>query len=453
MNDHDESLLSIARHVVKQARAQGADIAEVSAAQGWELSAQARLGEIEFVQEAGQRGLSLRVRRDDHVAASSTSDLRPEGLDRCVEHAIELLTLSQPDPDSRPADTHEMCRDTSVDLDLFDPDLEALGTDQAIQMALAAESAALGFDSRLKLSEGASFGRASGTTALVFSNGFEGLRRATRASIVASPVAEDSGGKRRRGHYYTAHRHLRGLESADSVGRKAAQRTLDQLGSRSVATCEAPVIFHPDAARSLVGTFADCILGGSLWRKSSYLVDRLGTQVASLSLNLVDDPLRKCGLGSRPYDGEGLPSKVNTIVENGIYVSPLLDCTSARKLGMQSTASAARRGAHTAASISNLVMQPGSLEPQAIIADTKRGFFVTNMLGFGFNPITGDFSRGASGFWVEDGHVAFPVSEVTISGNLDTMLKGIDAIGNDSIVLSSVIAPTFRIAAMTIAGQ
>lgn len=453
MNDQDESLLSIARRVVQQARKLGADIAEVSAAEGWELSAQARLGEVELVQEAGQRGLSLRVRRDDHVAASSTSDLRPEGLDRCVQYAIELLTLSQPDPDSRPADTHEMYRDTSVDLDLFDPDLEALGTDQAIQMALAAESAALRFDSRLNLSEGASFGRASGTSALVFSNGFEGLRRATRASIVASPVAEDSGGKRRRGHYYTAHRHLRGLESADSVGRKAAQRTLEQLGSRSVATCEAPVIFHPDAARSIIGTFADCILGGSLWRKSSYLVDRLGTQVASSSLNLVDDPLRKCGLGSRHFDGEGLPSKVNTIVENGVYVSPLLDCTSARKLGMRSTASAVRRGGHTAASISNLVMEPGSLDPQAIIADTKRGLFVTNMLGFGFNPSTGDFSRGASGFWVEDGQITFPVSEVTISANLDAMLKGIDAIGNDPIALSSVIAPTFRIGAMTIAGQ
>ena len=453
MNAHDESLLSIARRVVKLARAQGADVAEVSAAQGWELSAQARLGEVEFVQEAGQRGLSLRVRRNDHVAASSTSDLRPEGLDRCIQNAIELLALSQPDPDSRPADTDEMCRDTSYDLELFDPELEALGTDQAIQMALAAESAALHFDSRLKLSEGASFGRASGTTALVFSNGFEGVRRSTHASIVASPVAEDSGGKRRRGHYYTAHRYLQGLESAESVGKKAAERTLAQLGSRSVATCEAPVIFHPDAARSIISTFADCVLGGSLWRKSSYLVDRIGTSVASTSLHLVDDPLRRFGFGSRPFDGEGLPSRVNTIVENGVYVSPLLDSTSARKLHMRSTASAARRGAHIAASISNLVMQAGTLEPQSIIADTKRGLFVTNMLGFGFNPTTGDFSRGAAGFWVEDGRIAFPVSEVTISANLDTMLKGIDAVGNDPVVLSSVIAPTFRVASMTIAGQ
>jgi PmbA protein len=358
MNDNTDSLLSIAREVVREARASGADIAEVSAAQGWELSAQVRLGEVELVQEAGQRGLSLRVLRNNHVAASSTSDLRPEGLARCVKHAIELLDLSEPDPDARPADTSDMCGDPNADLQLFDPELEALGTEEAIRTALAAETAALQFDERLQLSEGASFGRASGTSVLVFSNGFEGVRRGTRASIVASPVAEDSGGKRRRGHYYTTDRYLRGLESAEAVGKKAAERTLAQLGSRSVTTCEAPVVFHPDAARSIIGTFADCILGGSLWRKSSYLAERLGTPVASADVHLVDQPLRLGGLGSRQFDGEGLACRTNPIVEGGTYVSPLLDCTSARKLAMQSTASASRHGAYLSASISNLVMQP-----------------------------------------------------------------------------------------------
>lgn len=455
MNRPDDSLLSMARDVVKLARARGADIAEVSAAQGWELSAQVRLGEVEFVQEAGQRGLSLRVLRDNRVAASSTSDVRPEGLQRCVQHAIELLDLSEPDPDSRPAEPEQLCPADrrNLELELFDPELETFDTEQAIRMALTAENAALTCDPRLTLSEGAAFGRATGTTALVLSNGFEGVRRGTRASIVASPVAEDSGGKRRRGHYYTAHRQLRGLETADVVGKRAAERTLAQLGSRSVSTCEAPVIFHPDAARSIIGTFADCILGGSLWRKSSYLVDRLGSRVASANVTIADDPLRPHGFGSRPFDGEGLACRMNPLVENGIYVSPLLDCTSARKLGMQSTASASRHGAYISASVSNLVMQPGTLAPEAIIGDTKRGLFVTNMLGFGFNPVTGDFSRGATGFWIESGRIAFPVSEVTISSNLDTMLKGIDAIGNDPVVLSSVIAPTFRVAAMTIAGQ
>ncbi len=453
MNQTDESLLSIARQVVAQARTRGADVAEASGAQGWELAAQGRLGEVEFVQEAGHRGLSLRVLRDSRVAASSTTDLRPEGLERCVSHAIELLELSEPDPDSRPADPDQMCRDASLDLELFDPALEALGTEKAIEIALAAERAALDHDPRLTLSEGASFGRASGTNVLVFSNGFEGVRHGTRASIVASPVAEDTGGKRRRGYYYTAHRHLRGLEPAELVGKKAAERTIDQLGARSIATCEAPVVFHPDAARSIIGTFADCLLGGSLWRKSSYLVDRLGTQVANAQVSLTDDPLRKGGFGSRAFDGEGLACRVNTLVDNGVYVSPLLDCTSARKLGMNSTASASRHGAHISASLSNLVMQPDLLDPQEIVRSTVRGLFVTNMLGFGFNPVTGDFSRGASGFWIENGRFVFPVSEVTISSNLDSMMKNIDAIGKDLVVLSSVIAPTFRVSAMTIAGH
>ena len=453
MNEPFEALLSVARSVVDKARKSGADVAEVSAGQGWELSAQVRLGEVELVEEAGHRGISLRVRRDDRVAASSTSDLRPEGLDQCVQHAVELLDLSQPDPDSRPAEFQALYRTSDLELGLYDPELENLGTDQAIQMARSAEATALGSDPRLTISEGAAFGRATGTTVLVFSNGFEGVRRATRASLVASPVVEDTAGKRRRGSYYTAHRRFDGLESPESVGKKAAERTLEQLGSRSVATCEAPVIFHPDAARSIIGTFAQCILGGALWRRSSYLLGRIGTEVASSNVHLIDDPFRKCGFGSRLFDGEGLPSQANTVVKNGTYVSPLLDCTSARKLGMSRTASATRRGAHVSASISNFVMQPGTLDPQSIVASTKRGLFVTSMLGFGFNPVTGDFSRGASGFWIEDGHFAHPVSEVTISSNLDTMLKGIDAIGNDSVVVSSIVAPTFRVASMIIAGQ
>jgi PmbA protein len=453
MNEQFEVLLSVARNVVDKARKSGADVAEVSAGQGWELSAQVRLGEVELVEEAGHRGISLRVRRDDRVAASSTSDLRPEGLDQCVHYAVELLDLSQSDPDSRPAEFQDLYRTTDLELGLYDPELENLGTDQAIQMARSAEAAALGSDPRLTISEGAAFGRATGTTVLVFSNGFEGVRRATRASLVASPVVEDTAGKRRRGHYFTAHRRFDGLESPESVGKKAAERTLEQLGSRSVATCEAPVIFHPDAARSIIGTFAQCILGGALWRRSSYLLGRIGTEVASSNVHLIDDPFRTNGFGSRLFDGEGLPSQANTVVKNGIYVSPLLDCTSARKLGMSRTASATRSGAHVSASISNFIMQPGTLDPQSIVASTKRGLFVTSMLGFGFNPVTGDFSRGASGFWIENGHFAHPVSEVTISSNLDTMLKGIDAIGNDSVVVSSIVAPTFRVASMIIAGQ
>ena len=453
MNRTTDELKSLARSVVDLALTKGVDVAEVSAGQGWDLSAKVRLGEVELVEEAGHRSLSLRVRRDDRVAASSTSDLRPEGLLQCVQCASELLDLSEPDPDSRPADISELCENTEVDLKLFDDDLERLDADRAINLARAAEDAALKFDARLTLSEGAVFGRAAGETVLAFSNGFEGTRRGTQASLSVSPVVEDTEGKRRRGYYYTAHRFFEQLQSPQFVGETAAQRALDQLGARSISTCEAAVVFHPDTARSIVGTFAECVVGGALWRRSSYLLERIGTTVASQLLTLVDDPSRQCGFGSRVFDGEGLPCRTNVVVKNGVYLSPLLDCTSARKLGMSSTGSASRHGAQVSSSISNLVMHAGSMSPESIISSTKRGLYVTNMMGFGFNPITGDFSRGASGFWIENGKFVHPVSEVTISSNLDTMLKSIDAVGTDLILRSSIIAPTFRVSGMTIAGQ
>ena len=342
MNSHLDELKTLARSVVDLALKKGVDVAEVSAGQGWELSAKVRLGEVEFVEEAGHKSLTLRVRRDDRVAASSTSDLRPEGLLQCAQNASDLLELSEPDPDSRPAEVSELCKNTDVDLKLFDGTLEQLDTDRAINLARAAEEAALKFDPRLALSEGAVFGRAAGETVLVFSNGFEGTRRGTQASLSVSPVAEDSEGKRRRGYYYTAHRFFEQLESPQFVGQTAAQRALEQLGARSVATCEAAVVFHPDTARSIIGTFAECILGGALWRRSSYLLGRTGTAVASPLVTLVDDPTRQCGFGSRVFDGEGLPCPVNLVVENGLYLSPLLDCTSARKLGVSPTGSASR---------------------------------------------------------------------------------------------------------------
>jgi PmbA protein len=448
-----EELRTLARTVVGLALNQGAEVAEASVGQGWDLSAKVRLGEVELVEEAGHKGLSLRVRRSDHVAASSTSDLRPEGLLRCVTHAIELLELSEPDPDSRPAEQYDLYRQINGDLDLYDDHLEQLDTDKATELAKATEEAALKFDSRITLSEGATFGRALGESVLVFSNGFEGVRRGTQASLSVAPVVEDRDGKRRRGHFYSAHRFLNQLQSPEQVGHAAAKRALDQLGSRSVATGDAPVIFPPDTARSIVGTFAECIMGGALWRRSSYLVERLGTAVASAIVTFVDDPTRPSGFGSRLFDGEGLPSRVNTVVENGTYLSPLLDCTSARKLGMKSTGNASRQGAMVSPSISNFVMKTGELTPEAVIASTKRGLYVTSLMGFGFNPVTGDFSRGAAGFWIEDGQFVHPVSEVTISSNIDTMLKHIDAIGNDVEVKSSIVAPTFRISSMMIGGQ
>lgn len=450
----DDSLIDTATSLVERLKKLGADHAEVTASSGWDLTTRVRLAKVEQVEEAGHRHVSVRAIRDARVALTSTSDLSPEGLARCVSDALELLDLSEPDPDAAPADPAQLSRGPFADLQTYDPLVESMDAQQGILLATEAEKAALDFDpSRLQNSEGATFGRSSGQSALVLSSGFVGTRRGSHVSLVVTPVADDAEGKKRRGHYYTIARYVSDLEPASAVGQEAARRTLAQLGARSVPTCEAPVVFSEDAARAILSAFAGCIVGGSLWRRSSYLVAREGSVVASKGVTIVDDPLIPRGFGSRAFDGEGLACRRLVVVDRGTYRTPLLDCLSARKLQRTSTGSAARGGGAISSSTSNLILLPGSATEATLIANTSKGLYVTDMMGFGFNPVTGDFSRGASGFWIENGQLAHPVSEVTISSNLDAMLQGIDAIAEAPRPRSSIIAPAFRIGNMTIAGK
>jgi PmbA protein len=446
-----DQLLSLADDLVARAKKAGADVAESSARAGWELSTRVRLGEPELVEEAGHRSVSLRVMKNQRVAVTSTSDLSAAGIERCVSDALLLVELSEADPFAGPADASELCTEPHPDLDLYDPKIESIDADRAIALATAAERAALDSDPRLTLSEGATFSRTTGGSARVISTGFRGAYRGSYASLVVTPVVEDEGGKRRRGYYWTARRHVAELENEVEVGREAARRTLAKLGARKVATSTAPVIFDPDVSRGLIGTLAGCILGGSIWRKSSYLCGREGSLVASPLVTIVDDALMPKGPGSRPYDAEGLRSRKNAVVTEGVLQTYLLDSYSARKLGKKSTASASGSGS-VGPSTSNFILLPQKTTREEIIASTKRGLYVTEMMGFGFNAVTGDYSRGASGFWIEDGKLTHPVSEVTVSSNLDAMLKAIDAVGDDLDTKTSTAAPTLRVAEMTIAG-
>jgi PmbA protein len=448
----DAELETLAASLVERARKAGAEVAEAKASGGWELTVRIRLGEPELVQEAGSRAIALRVLKGGRVAMTSTSDLSEAGLARAVSDAMELVELSEVDPFAGPAPAELLCAPPHPDLDLYDPAVEGVDADRAIDIAKRAEAAALAFDPRLTLSEGATFSRVTGHGALVLSSGFSGSTHGSYASLTVAPVALDEGDKRRRGHYWTARRHLSELEATEEVGREAARRTLRQLGPRKVPTCEAPVVFSPDAARSILGTFAGCIVGGAIWRKSSYLAEREGTVVASPLVTITDDPWIPRAPGSRAFDGEGLRSRKQVVVNAGKLETFLLDSYSARKLGRQSTASAARSGASVGASTTNFILSNGSVSHDDLVRSTPRGLYVTDMMGFGFNAVTGDFSRGASGFWIESGELAFPVSEVTISGNLDTMLKGIDTVANDLDLKTSTASPTFRVASMTIAG-
>ncbi len=450
-----DGLIDLGQKVVDAALAKGATVAEAVVGEGAHLSAKVRLGEPELVEEAGSKSLGLRVMRGQQVAVTFTSDLTPAGLARVVEDALELAALSQPDAWAGPPDASLLSRvEQHVDLDLFDERVDAIDAAAALEMAKRAERAALQSDSRLKNSEGATVARQSGASALVTSGGFRAGTAGTYVSLVVSPVAEDVGGKRRTGYHWSARRHFAELDDAEAVGLEAARRTLAKLGSRKLETQELPVVFDPDAARSIVGMLGGCISGGSVWRRSTYLAEREGTRVASDLVTVIDDPLMPRAPGSRPFDGEGLLSRRNVLVEGGVLKQLLLDTYSARKLNRQSTASASRGGSGgVGAGSSNLYLAPGTLSNEALLKSTPRALYVTDMMGYGFNPVTGDFSRGAAGFLIENGERVYPVSEVTVSLNLDDLLQRIDALSSELDHRTSVAAPMLRVSAMMVAGS
>ena len=449
-----DELLALGDRVVKTVISRGATVAECVLRSGAELSAKVRLGEPELVEEAGHRSAGLRVMKGKQVASTSTSDLSEAGIERFIADALELVELAQEDAFAGPPDPKLLCDPTKLpDLDLYDPAGGAVDAAQAIAMATKAEGAARAFDPRITNSEGATFGRTAGGSAIVLSSGFRAKNIGSYASLSVVPVAADADGKNRRGSYWTAKRYLAEMEDAEAVGREAARRTVRKLGAKTVSTCEVPVVFDPDAARSILGLLAGCVMGSSIWRKSSYLVGREGSRVASDLVNVVDDPLLKRGPGSRPFDGEGLPARKNVVVEKGILKTYLCDSYAARKLGRESTGSAARGGgAGVGPSTSNFILSPGTDSNEAIVKGTKRGLYVTEMMGFGFNAVTGDFSRGAAGFWIENGELAYAVSELTISLNVDQLWQRIDAVGSDLDLRSSTASPTLRVEKMMVAG-
>lgn len=453
--DKTEALVALGEQVVEQARAAGADVAEAVVRQGSHLSTKVRMKEAELVEEAGSRSLGLRVMLGQQVAVTYTSDLSEGGRARMVEDAVELARLAEADPFAGPPDPSLLSkRDEHVDLELFDPEMSRLEAAGALERAIAGETAALEHDERINNSEGATFTRAAGGSVVVTSGGFVGVSEGSYASLVVNPMATDEDGKKHSGFHWAAKRHLAELEDAGGVGVEAARRTLRKLGAKKLDSQELPVVFDPDAGRSILGLLSSCVNGGSIWRRSSYLLDRVGTQVASELVTVVDDPLIPRAPGSRAFDGEGLASRRNVVVDGGVLQTYLMDSYAARKLELESTASASRGSSGgVGGSTSNFILRPGTLTPAELLAGVDRGFYVTEMMGFGFNAVTGDFSRGASGFFIEGGELSFPVSEVTISLNLDELLKRIDAVADDLDLRTATATPTFRVSAMTIAGK
>ncbi|HVA83327.1 MAG TPA: metallopeptidase TldD-related protein [Candidatus Binataceae bacterium] len=444
--------VDLAQWGLEQARAAGADAAEVLIASGESLSAGVRMGEVEKLKSSRERRLGVRVFVGKSSATASTAEFERKALGEFVADTVRLARLTAPDQWSGLPDPALHPR-TVPELELSDPVSGIIEADRALEIARTAERAALGADSRIKNSDGAEFD--SGNYRVVFANsqGFAGEYAGTTYSLAVAPIAAENGAMQT-GHWYTQNRRFDGLEEAASVGLTSARRALRKLGARKIKTTRAPIVFDPDMAASLLRALAGAVSGPSLYRGASFLVGRQGTEIASAGVTIIDDGTMRGGLGSKPFDGEGLPITRKSVVERGVLETYLLDSYSARRLGLASTGNAARSvGDAPSVSPTNLYLQPGAYSPEEIIRTVKRGLYLTELIGFGINSVTGDYSRGAGGMWIEDGELAYPVEEITIAGNLKDMFVSIEMIGNDLAWRSSTVAPTLKISEMMIAGE
>ncbi len=458
--DKQSELRALAERVAELAIDDGADAAEVIVGAGQSLSVKVRQGQKELLHESESHGLGLRVFVSHRSAVCHTSDLSEAALRRFVHETVELSGLSEPDELNELPERSELVfpGQPSLDLDLWDEQTARLSAPELFDLARRTEAASLGYSTKITNSDGAGCDRNAGHMALALYDkaglAFSGASRGTYCSLSVEALCDDEGGKKRNASYWSAHRFFQRLASPESVGIEAARRALSKLGAQKLATAELPVVFDPDASRALLRTLAGVISGGAIYRKSSYLCGREGTLVASPLLTISDEPLLPRGPGSRAFDGEGLPARRNLIVEDGVLRGFLLDTYSARKLGRRSNGCAGRSvGGSPHVTTSNLILRAGTSSPQALLDGIERGLFVTDMMGFGFNAVTGDFSRGAAGFLIENGQLTTPVSEITISANFDELLKRIDAVGNDLDDRSSTMSPSLRISRMTIAGH
>jgi len=446
-------LQQLATDIVTKARKAGATDAEVVIREGDEFSTAVRLGEVETLKESGSRGVGLRVFVGQRVASTSSSDFTPEGIEHLISGALALARVTSEDPFAGLADTGEFGQ-LDHDLDLYHEDVYSLPTAERIDFARRCEAAAMSADTRIQNSDGGSFDAATGRKVFANSRGFVGEYRSSYCSVSTSPIAMSRNGEMQRDYWYSAARTLAKLDSPESVGAEAARRTLRRLDGRRVPTQRAPIVFAPEIARSLIGAIFDAANGDSIYRGASFFTGKLGEQVAAESINVIDDGTIVGGHGSSPFDGEGLPTRRKVIVENGVLKTYLLNTYTARKLNMQSTGNAVRGLAgNPGIGNGNLYLEAGSFSPEEILREIKTGFYVTELLGQGVNMVTGDYSRGASGLWIENGELTYPVQEVTVAGNLKEMFRNITAIGNDLVFRGSVTSPTLRIDGMTIAGE
>jgi len=448
----DKNFAELATDLLNRAKKQGASEADVVVADGETFSVQVRLSAVDRLTKAREKRLGLRVFFGKRSASASTSDFSRESLDRLVSDTCALAKAVVEDDQSGLPDKNLMAEDLP-DLDLYDP--TRLETEAQIELARRAEAAALAADPRVTNSEGAEFDSSSGRILLGNSHGFLGDYRSSTFSVSVSPIATapDSDSMQQDSWYAVRHRFAR-LDSPESVGQEAARRAVRRLGAKKLSTRRAPVVFDQEMAASLLGNLCHAASGYALYKGASFLIGQLGKQLAPDFVTIYDDGRLPSGLGSRPFDGEGLPTRKTTVVERGVLTSYLLDTYSGRKLGLASTGNASRGvGESPSVGPTNFYLVPGTTGPSEIIRSVREGLFVTELIGFGVNMVTGDYSRGAAGFWIEHGELAYPVEEITIAGNLKQMFADIEMVGSDLEFRSRIASPTIKIREMMIAGS
>ncbi len=437
----EDQLVSLSEHVLEEAKKLGATAAEVNTSSGEGLSVDVRMGKVETLEYHRDQGLGLTVYFGKKKGNASTADVSPQAIKDTVEAACRIAKYTSDDECSGLADADLMATEFP-DLDLYHPwDIQA---DEAIDIALNCENAAREFSPLITNSDGSGVSSYRGTNVYANSHGFTGISKGTRHSLSASMVAQD-GDSMQRDYWFSSSRLPDQLDSPESIGKQAAERAIKRLNGRQIATTKVPVLYVPKMARSLIGHFTGAISGGSQYRKASFLLDTVDKQIFPEFVRLHEQPFISQALGSASFDKEGVALKDKDLVTDGIVKSYLLGSYSARKLGLQTTANAG--GVH------NLSLESTGQDFDEMLKMLGTGLLVSELIGNSVNGITGDYSRGASGFWVEDGEIQYPVEEITIAGNLKDMYQHIVAIGNDIDYQGNTRTGSILIEEMTIAGK
>ncbi len=437
-----EALSQLATQVLEQAKQAGASASEVEVSEGYGQNVSVRLGEVETIEYTRDKGVGITVYLGQQKGHSSTSDFSPQAISDAVQAAVNIARFTASDPDSGLADAHRLARAPFQELALYHP--WALPVETAIEMATAMEAAGQAVDPRITNSEGATVSTDANQFVYANSHGFNAGLMTSRHSLSASLLAQEND-MMQRDYWYGIARDPADLPNVADIGRIAGERTVRRLGARRLSTRQAPVLFDPSLAAGLIGHFVGAVSGGSLYRKSSFLLDSLGQPVFSDKIIIDEDPFILKGLASGCFDSEGVATQQRRIIDRGVLQGYFLSSYSARKLGMETTGNAG--GNH------NLIVHDTGHSFADLLAEMKTGFLVTELLGHGVNPVTGDYSRGAAGFWVENGEIAYPVEEITIAGNLREMFQNITAVGNDVLVRGGKRVGSILVSNMTIAGD